>query len=333
MTTTNPPVPSAESLSVSASLFTSRISSWLPANFGASSSTSHDKLDILFERTSEDETSRLGLGHPRLDLPRGGAPTRGAGAGLAHLQRRLAKGKGAARAESTDSSSLGVTSRDDDADEDEGESRASSVGRRKRSTALDLLSGKKGKKSGSATPALSAQSSARPSPVPPQLDSAAHGDPVEDRDSAISESKDDSHPSPSFDDGNDDSGPATPTHHTATSSPGGSGIFPFSGPLALDSPRAKRIIKDRPVSRAAPAGGIVKADNAVATTEDQGSENDAVDFSVGRAADGGLEAEAGRAGATVDPPHKGSPSKTQLRREKRKAAKLAHRVREAAERR
>jgi hypothetical protein len=302
MSTTNPPVPSAESLSVSASLFTSRISSWLPANFGASSSTSHDKLDILFERTSEDETSRLGLGHPRLDLPRGGAPTRGGGVGLAHLQRRLAKGKSAARAESEDSSVSvsvpGTVSRDEVADEDEGESRASSVGRRKRSTALDLLSGKKGKKSGSSTPAVSAQSSARPSPAPPQISSTAHGGPVEDRDSAI---KDDSHPSASLDEGSDDSGPATPTHHTATSSPGGSG----------------------------------KAEDAVAKTEDQGSEDDGVDFSVGRAARGGLETEAGEAGAMADenPTPKGSPSKTQLRREKRKAAKLAHRVREAAERR
>jgi hypothetical protein len=76
---------------------------------------------------------------------------------------------------------------------------------------------------------------------------------------------------------------------------------------------------------------IVKAEDAVAKTEDQGSEDDQVDFSVGRAAKGGLEAEAGEAGATVDPAPKGSPSKTQLRREKRKAAKLAHRVREAAE--
>jgi hypothetical protein len=267
---------------------------------------------------------------------RAGAPTRGGGVGLAHLQRRLAKGKSAARAESEDSSVSvsvpGTVSRDEVADEDEGESRASSVGRRKRSTALDLLSGKKGKKSGSSTPAVSAQSSARPSPAPPQISSTAHGGPVEDRDSAI---KDDSHPSASLDEGSDDSGPATPTHHTATSSPGGSGIFPFSGPLALDSPRAKRIIKDRPVSRAALSDEIVKAEDAVAKTEDQGSEDDGVDFSVGRAARGGLETEAGEAGAMADenPTPKGSPSKTQLRREKRKAAKLAHRVREAAERR
>jgi hypothetical protein len=325
---TSRPAPTPESLSLSASLFTSRISSWLPADFGHTvpnaQKTADFELTLRSAGSSTGESDRLGLGHPKLAAPEsGGGPSR---AGLAHLQKRLGggkgKGKGTAGGKEETAPVSGV---EDGEDEDEGESRASSIGKRKKGGNLDLLLGKKGRKATS-TPAQSstpARSSIRPSPAPSPASASRTPDnlpPSVQQDEGADVDDDDDPPpfTPPR------SGTTSPPRHTATSSPGGSGIFPFFGPLALDSPQAKRLISDRKARRQE----VLHADESY--DQDEEERDDAV-----------IIQELGEADATVGndgagsggSPRKQELSKTQLRREKRRLAKLAQAARDQAKRR
>lgn len=142
--------PSAESLSLSASLFTSQISSWIPANFGQSSKpsastattakTQQSSLDSVLQ-TEHDRGERLGLGHPLLDVPKH-QRRQETSSSLSTLGKRMgleAKGKGKAKDESE--VELGVAGRKEES-EDEEESRGR-IGKKRKVDKVDMFAGKK----------------------------------------------------------------------------------------------------------------------------------------------------------------------------------------------
>ncbi|KAK8869622.1 hypothetical protein IAR55_000189 [Kwoniella newhampshirensis] len=268
---TNGPTP--ESLALSASLFTSSISSWIPADFGLAKSDSEKAKDFdLAIREERGGGDRLGLGHPLLDEPRQVSRT---GAGLAGLSRKLAgekKGKGKEDA-------IPKTKGGSDDEEDEEESRSRSVGKGKmksKSGVVDMFGGGKKKKRHVVDPTSAVSTAASPgSSNTPQASSTtpAQSSGIEGVPNSANQ------PSPSWptnpveplsaypaeindsNNGNDNEQPTPskpiaisttttpstppPPSHTMTSSPGGSGTFPFQGPLALNSPTAEKMLKGK----------------------------------------------------------------------------------------
>lgn len=138
--------PSAESLSLSASLFTSQISSWIPANFGQSSksttkTTQQSSLDSVLQ-TEHDRGERLGLGHPLLDVPKH-QRRQEASSSLSTLGKRMGldvKGKGKVKEDEE-----GVKeSKDESGDEEESRGR---IGKKRKVDKVDMFAGKKKAKS------------------------------------------------------------------------------------------------------------------------------------------------------------------------------------------
>ncbi|WVR05395.1 hypothetical protein IAU60_002409 [Kwoniella sp. DSM 27419] len=305
-----PSVPPVEALTLSASLFASSIDSWIPVNFGAPRPAASTRDEISL--SSRDERSdRLGLGHPLIDQPRKGAPK---GAGLSGLSRKLdseRKGKGKARDEGV---SAGDPSRETDSEEEE--SRVRSVGRKKAGGGGlgDMFGGKKKKSKDpfAASSTTKATSAAIPHPQ-------AYGN---------SEEKD----GPSASDGSSRNGGKTndsPQRSltsartkpllmpTGASSPGDSGGFPHNGPRPFGSPRASR---EQP-------RGLKRG-----MSDDDGSEEEGpageLPPSADKTANRGVGSQTGLDSDCMDAPGEtvagaGVKSKTQLRREKRKRAKLS----------
>ncbi|WVQ71807.1 hypothetical protein IAR50_001349 [Cryptococcus sp. DSM 104548] len=263
-----PPGPTPEALALSASLFTSSIAAWIPANFGVPKSEV-DKSKEFDRALKEERGGRLGLGHPSIDDPKRLAALGAGGGGLAGLSKKLGKEK-----KEKEQGAEQLKGKDEDEEE---ESRVRSVGKTKKSAAQDLFGGKKKKK-----------------PEVPQVHPLARAQALE---AAAPTSTPDSPPttpeSPVFPGHIDLSPPSTPPNHLPTSSPGGSGIFPFQGPVALESPQAKRLMNERKERK--------KRELEEDDEEQEGK-------------------EATRLGELS--PKKGK-SKTQLRRESRKKAKLA----------
>lgn len=290
-----------ESLALSASLFTSTINSWIPKDFGVKKSEEEKRKDFerAFKAAGIDENDRLGVGHPLFDAPKPKAST-----GLGVLGKRLAKGK-----PSEDDLPTGeagrVTEEDDD---EEAESRSRSVGKTKqKSSVLDLLSGRSKKKrldhqttfepTQSNTAALETASSdpllLRSQPSPGDISSrTGHPNPSGNINS-------ERHAERTGSNGTAETGEVTAignaTPHTP-STPGGSGNFPLLGPVALDSPQAKRIL-------------------AFDTVHESSADGDSLDNPDGDD-DGKVNGETGG----------GKMSKSQIRREKRKRKKLAEKV-------
>lgn len=161
------PGPSAESLSLAASVFTSQISSWIPANFGqstsasASTSKSATSLESIFQ-TEHERGERLGLGHPLLEVPRHQrqrAQDASGSSSLSTLGKRLgldAKGnrKGKGRADE-DPGTVGV-GKENNEDEDEEEESRASIGKKRKVDKVDVWSGKKKAKTKAKAPAAAA---------------------------------------------------------------------------------------------------------------------------------------------------------------------------------
>jgi hypothetical protein len=123
--------PSADSLAFSASIFTSQIDSWIPANFGTSYNPPSESLNNV-----ADQDGNLGIGHPSLDVPKHKRQDHGAG----QLEKMLGlnkKGKG--RAEDGVST---IKKEEVVEDEEEEESRGS-IGKKRKMGTIDLLAGKK----------------------------------------------------------------------------------------------------------------------------------------------------------------------------------------------
>ena len=151
--TQNTPTFTPESLALSASLFTSSIDAWIPADFGVKRSNEEMKKDfdrILSSAVIED-SDRLGVGHPSLEIPRASQPR---GASLGVLGKRLGKARreaGNGIEEQISGLRTGVAlaaENGDEEEEEEADSRSRSIGKGKRKAngaghALDLFSGKK----------------------------------------------------------------------------------------------------------------------------------------------------------------------------------------------
>ena len=175
-----------ESLALSASLFTSQIASWIPADFGISSTNANSDSstssgagvgnkqnqvdDFIQLATASDRNERLGLGHPLLSVPKNQRGGLGGSASLLGLSKRLginsengqigkgmAKGKRKVGEEGEVGVGTGLNGtapdarrsggdEDDDEDESAGESRARIAKKPRKNAALDLLYGKKKKK-------------------------------------------------------------------------------------------------------------------------------------------------------------------------------------------
>ncbi|WWD01198.1 hypothetical protein V866_008139 [Kwoniella sp. B9012] len=284
--TKNPDNPSSESLSLSASIFYSSIDSWIPHNFGISSSSQSKKDEGLTNLLRPDirgqAEDRLGLGHPLLDNPNASRQIQRNGLVGLSKKLNLEKKKGKEKQETNGN---GVRYEDDE-DEDEEESKFKlSSQNKKKVNAVDPFSTGKGKKkkdpfstgNNNATvlhPAIIAQQSSNnhdlnedeeedepPFPLPPRQ--------------------------------------TTPIQIPPTSSPGGSGIFPYDGPRPFGSP-----VKSKNSKR------------SLAVDDDDGQgEKDESDGQVNQDDD---QVKVNGSGSQESP----AKSKSAMRREKRKRAKL-----------
>jgi hypothetical protein len=212
------PLPTPEQLALSASVFTNTIDSWIPAKFGPRTTDADREVEFakrLRDAAAQGETNTLGLGHPDIGVYKPKGPS------LSALEKKLGKVDRKGKAKETEEVASASKSREADSD-DEAESRAMAVGKRKANLVHDLLGGKKKQKAKAINGGVIGSSE-----HPALLNLTPLG-------SART-------PSPTGDDDGDreDLRPTTPL---AASSPGGAGNFPFSGPLALTSPRAKRAL-------------------------------------------------------------------------------------------
>jgi hypothetical protein len=129
----NPPVPSADSLAFSAQLYTSQISSWIPADFGNNYQAPTTTESFLL---NSDRDDRLGIGHALLEVPK---HRRHENTQLEKLMG-LNKGKGKGRVgEEEVLARNGVMGEDEDEEE---ESRGR-IGKKRKIGTIDLLAGKK----------------------------------------------------------------------------------------------------------------------------------------------------------------------------------------------
>ncbi|KAK6903131.1 hypothetical protein I203_108393 [Kwoniella mangroviensis CBS 8507] len=287
--TPNPDDPSSESLSLSASIFYSSIDSWIPSNFGTSSSSQSKKDEGLTNLLRPDirgqTEDRLGLGHPLLDNP--SASRQIQRNGLVGLSKKLnlEKKKGKEKQEVN-----GKGARyEDDEDEDEEESKFKlSNQNKKKVNAVDSFSTGKGKKKKDPFSIGNNNNTVlHPAILAQQLNN--RNNPEEDEDEREEEDE------PSF---------PLPSRHTTpvqippTSSPRGSGIFPYDGPRPFGSP--------------------VKSKNSKRSIEDDDGEQGEKDESNGQVNQAYDQLKANESGSQESPVK----SKSAMRREKRKRAKL-----------
>ena len=241
---------SLERLNLSANAFTAKFDSLIPASFGPRK-TEHQRQtefnEALQRAAIGSRDDLLGLGHPDVG--------KRSGLGLDNLQRRLGKldkGKGTGKPVDTDGaegvdkslgSQKGVANKNgEEESSDEEESRSRMVGKGKRKAFHVDLTAPKKKKSNVLVPSTSLAdypSSLGPTSSDPLL---LKSDPssLEDTSSRPAERVNE-HFSPSDqqllippDDGG--TGPHTPNPNDS---------FPFDGPIALDSPQAKRILAQK----------------------------------------------------------------------------------------
>ena len=131
--------PTREQLTLSASLFTSRIEDWIPAKFGPKVSESERNIEFdkkLREVCTKNEDDKLGLGHSDLGKNRG---LKGPSLGL--LEKRL---KQVDKRGKPETEIHGRGEKSESGSESEQESRSRMV-KRKNHTVNDLLKGKKRK--------------------------------------------------------------------------------------------------------------------------------------------------------------------------------------------
>ena len=219
------PLLTPEQLALSASVFTNTIDSWIPAEFGPRRTDADREVEFakrLRDAAAQGETSVLGLGHPDIGVYKPKGPS------LAALEKRLGKVDRKGKAKETEEVASMSKSREDDSD-DEGESRARAVGKRKANILNDLLGGKKKQKSNAANGDRGGTNGVNEHPALLNL-TPLH--PVRQ-------------PTPTSTSDAHDSVPR-PTTQPPASSPGGAGNFPFSGPLALTSPQARKALLGKP---------------------------------------------------------------------------------------
>ncbi|KAK1924954.1 hypothetical protein DB88DRAFT_487440 [Papiliotrema laurentii] len=274
--------PSTEQLALSASLFTSAIDAWIPASFGPKPTAADQKAQFdqrLRQAALQGDNERLGAGHPDSGVYKPRGPS------LSSLERKLGKVDRKGKAGSPLANPASAQLQRDDSDDDDEESRTRSVGRKKVNAVADLLRGKKSKKG--------------KEPAGPLVH------PLLNLSNGASASTNDTTPV---------QGTTTPLTG-ASSSPGGSGTFPFQGPLAVESPRAKQQTTERP-SRKRPRestdvdslpGPILRLEPSAAGIQGAGQTPEAED----------------RDPAESDAQGEAKLSKTQRRRDARKRAKLA----------
>ncbi|KAK4685340.1 hypothetical protein P7C73_g4813, partial [Tremellales sp. Uapishka_1] len=257
----NIPTFTAESLSLSASLFTSSIDSWVPKDFGLVKTDEDKRKEFAsaFRPGGAERNERLGLGHPLLDAPPPQASS--SHSSLSHLSKHLKRGTDAGK---DSEAKLSQQEEEDDDGGEEEESRSRSVGRGKARKAPSSMVNPFGKKKKATTTKPS-----RPSPIP---------EPLKER------------------------SPAT------TSSPGGSGEFPFQGPLAISHPPSPKTGAEQKRPReeveSEDADEVEGNEVGAGAVEQEDGEKKGDEVVLGRGPSGGK-------------------SKTQMRREKRKRKKLA----------
>lgn len=277
------PAPTTEALAFSASLFASSIVSWIPPNFGITKSETEKQADFELA-LKEERGGRLGLGHPLIDAPRKYGEARG-GNGFAGLSKKLGNEK-----KNKDKEDGGSLPSQQPQDEDEEESRVKSVGKGKKSVngVLDMFGGKKKRKTEQQVHPLAQQQQQQTEPTP--ILQASENDEEQEE--------------PPFSNPQSPVIPPEPSPPPA-SSPGGSGIFPFQGPLALESPIAKKMMEER-ITRKRRAEEL-----------DQEEEE-------GLSSKEGSQSLLGSQTSTpIKKQDQGPKSKTQIRREARKRVKLA----------
>lgn len=306
--TAPPQVLDPVALALSAKTFTDSIDSWIPKDFGIRKSEQEIRRDfeLALRPVGVGENDHLGVGHPSLTAPRKTISSAGYGA----LQKKLKDGK-KVNVDNVDET-VGEGGGEQEEEDEEGESRSRSVGRSKKSVTHDLLSGRnKAKKrlDGSSTLRLprtdepvSVASPSDPLLVEPGRTFAATSgkssarqgdDDHREIDSVTSVPAYQEHQIGALKGGDEEA--ATPE---TVSSAGVSGPFPLPGPLALDSPRAKRILM--PDSVTGSAGDTGSRDTS--DGEGRGDDGDEVKASGGKM------------------------SKTQMTREKRRRKRLAERA-------
>ncbi len=308
----NRPTFTPESLALSASLFTYSIESWIPKDFGMKRSevSKREDLERALKPAGFDETDRLGMGHPFLDKPRGSGSGGIKGSGLGALGQRLAK----AAKPNGDTADVMEPVQDNEPEEgdEEEESRSRSVGKSKQRAYPDLLLGRKkpskrpdSRRRSNHDPAK-AHHAASPS-LDPTLDPPAAGISSAISDDTLDPPNVDYAADDKLQDGNAKGIQATPPPAASDKS----GESPFSGPVALDSPQAKRILLN-------------------ASVNESSTEND----SRGQSLD---TIESYREGGEGDdmPSHAdgGKLNRTRMRREKRKLRRMAEKVAKEAEQR
>lgn len=281
------PAPTTEALAFSASLFTSSIASWIPPNFGVTKSETDKQADFELA-LKEEKGGRLGLGHPLIDAPRKYGDSRG-GNGLAGLSKKLGNDK-----KNKDKEGGQSLPQQQPEDVDEEESRVKSVGKGKKSVngVLDMFGGKKKRKAEQQVHPLAQQQEQQTAQTPLSKASTPSQDDKEQKQPPLSNPQ-----SPVI--------PPEPSTPPPASSPGGSGIFPFQGPLALESPIAKKMMEER-ITRKRRA-------EEVDQEEEEGSGRKERSQSL-------LESQTNTPSKKQD---QGPKSKTQIRREARKRAKLS----------
>lgn len=278
------PAPTTEALAFSASLFASSIASWIPPNFGITKSETEKQADFELA-LKEERGGRLGLGHPLIDAPRKYGDARG-GNGLAGLSKKLGNEK-----KNKDKEDGGSQPPQQPQDEDEEESRVKSVGKGKKSVngVLDMFGGKKKRKTEQQVHPLAQQQQQQTEPTP--ILQASEDDEEQEE--------------PPFSNPRSPVIPAEPSTPPPASSPGGSGIFPFQGPLALESPIAKKMMEER-ITRKRRA-------EEVDQEEEEGLNSK----------EGSQSLLGSQTSTPIKKQDQGPKSKTQIRREARKRAKLA----------
>jgi hypothetical protein len=264
-----------ESLNLSAASFTSAINAWIPASFGrqrTEAEKSQEFEQALRTAALEGENGRLGIGHASI----GQRQNKNGATSLNALEKRLGRvGKGKGKeVEGSGVTANAMANGEQDEDEDESESRTKSVSKKAKTSIPSFLGKKKGKQ-------RSEQSLPSTSAIPPSPTNAAK---VQDK---------------ALDPTNESPPSVSPAPETPPS--GDSETFPFEGPVALTSPRAKLspLKKKRPASQMSPELHIDEGSNGIngEAATDPGPDDSQIST--------------------------GSMSKTQKRREKRKRAKLS----------
>ncbi|WRT67308.1 uncharacterized protein IL334_004277 [Kwoniella shivajii] len=296
---------SSESLSISASLFTSSIDSWIPSNFGVIKPASEKEREFSALLKTDHSDTKLGLGHPSLDAPVRPVQRNG----IDGISRRLnLDKKGKAKEVTTTVGTYGDS-------EDEGESRGKILSKKKNGVIDPFGNGKKKKKDpfsiGKGTIGESSRSTSSTPVVEPSkqvnnpktyIKTLSATEAVDSVQSNTAHSEE-GHSEPSA------LHPlSTPMASTATPPSPGQGSFPYDGPRLFGSPQKSRSAKR-----------LAEFDDRDDSDEILGGESKVV----GQSENGSVETDKN---GKVENGVAESPSrlsKTQRRREKRKRAKLS----------